>query len=209
MTPEYVLRHGIATDEDAKRAVREIDNMTSAKEFAESGYDQPAKGILFADWNYFDKRTLDILERMGYECEWSDEWSNCDGCGKAVRTSPDHCAWQPYYVVSDGGLVCLNCMDWESTLEDEYEDNANKAVFNACDPSKYGYRRVSEDGEFESGFHLGQDDKPKEILKRLHAAGVKRVVFRIPETSQFYIRFETWAKVEEVEEYDENDMIVR
>src|SRR5678816_1797897 len=102
-----------------------------AKEYAEPGYTNPEKGILFADWNdrttyrvdartFYSrysaeqfvkthevadpaiveqrddtmKRLSDLAEKAGYAVEWSDEWSTCDDCGKAVRTSPDSYGWK-------------------------------------------------------------------------------------------------------------------
>ena len=99
-----------------------------ASEYA-SGHDAPKRGILFADWNdetrrgtdeerrrheywpvvsRFRSRFADILERAGFACEWSDEWTICE-CGKAVRTQPDGWDWRPQFVVKDGRIECHEC----------------------------------------------------------------------------------------------------
>lgn len=225
MTPEYVLRKSLCRrahcfsahvpgkgyigkgdtpeskpDYDRQReqsAKSEIDNLGYAPGFAEKGYDEPRKGVLFANWNVFPSKIDDILERMGYSCEWSDEWTTCEDCGKAVRTSPDCYHWQPYYVlIGECSTVCLNCVNWTEYLE-SIEDKPDMACMAECDPREHGYTLISEPEEFESGFHPGQDDKPGVIAKRLWERGHKRLVFRIAETSQFYIRFEVWKWEEE------------
>lgn len=211
MTPEYIIRKSAcrpphcdsSTPERlADRQESELENMNWSREYAERGYTQPSKGILFANWNVFSKDLDGLLERYGYSVEWSDEWSTCADCGKAVRTSEDSYQWQPYYVMmQDCELICLDCVNWADYLE-SIEDKASKAVFSACNPAEYGYELVSQPHEYENGFHVGQNDKPADILKRLHAQGKRGIVFRIPETSQFYITFETWQRIVEVEEED-------
>lgn len=180
----------------ARTRKQELDCIGFANGYAEPGYQDTDKGVLFANWNCFSKRVVDVLESAGYAIEWQDEWSTCGQCYKAVRTSADCYQWQPYYVECDGEIDCLDCVDWQSVLEG-YEDNPRKAVFNACNPADYGYRLISGEDEYESGFHAGQDDNPKEILARLNAQGKHGIVFRIGETSQFYIRFEVWQKVQD------------
>lgn len=172
----------------------EVDNINWAPSYAEPGYTDSPKGVLWANWNVFPRDFDRILERAGYTVEWSDEWSTCDGCNRAVRTSPDSYQYQPFYVLmNDCEIVCLDCVDWPDYLE-SIEDNPDMAVIAECYPGKYGYHRVSDSEAYENGFHPGQDDNPATILKALHAAGREHIVFRIPETSQFYIRFETWQR---------------
>ena len=86
--------------------------MNWSAEYAESGYGAPEKGILFADWNVFPRGVDTILERAGYDLQWSDEWGTCEDCGKAVRTSPDGWDWHPYYAeaeIENGSFICLDC----------------------------------------------------------------------------------------------------
>lgn len=79
-----------------------------AADYAEPGYSAPERGILFADWNphTFDnptkaERTMPriaaLAEHYRYEIEWSDEWTTCDNCYRAIRTQPDCYSWQPSY----------------------------------------------------------------------------------------------------------------
>lgn len=180
-----------------RTATSEVENLSFASAYAEPGYTDPPKGIAFANWNSLPRGLNDILERAGYAVEWSDEWTTCEDCGKAIRTSPDSYSYQPYSVlVDDCSIVCLACIDWTDYLE-SIEDNPDRAVVRNCNPADYGYRLLSGSAEYENGFHPGQNDRPADILKALHAKGHKRIVFRIPETSQFYITFETWQKIED------------
>jgi hypothetical protein len=92
-----------------QRAESEIGNLQFAPKYAESGYTDPVKGILFADWNVFPRNIDDILAKMGYDCEWSDEWTTCGDCGAAVRTQPDCWFWTPSYIINDGEVICQEC----------------------------------------------------------------------------------------------------
>jgi hypothetical protein len=198
MTPEYILRKSLcrppfcAEGKSIESRASYIENMGWASEYAEPGYTQPEKGILFSDWNYFCREVCNILERAGYELEWEDEWSTCGECGKAVRTSPDSYCWQPsYFFVNDCEILCVDCTDKEEYLE-SIEDNPRTALNDHIDPADYGY--VKLEGNFESGWHNGQTDDPKKIYARLHAAGHKRLLFNIDKSSQFYIVFSIWEK---------------
>ncbi len=178
----------------------EIECLNWSSEYAEQGYTAGPRGILLANWNYFTRDVIDILERAGFDTQWSDEWSTCEECGKLVRTSGDSYYWQPSYVImNECCIVCLACVDWEEYLE-SIEDNPNAAVVQACDPEKYGYVLVSQPHEYETGWHPGQNDNPAKVLAKLQGTGHKRVVFRIPETSQFYIKWEVWEKQMESED---------
>lgn len=176
-----------------EQALSEIENMNYAQAYAEPGYSDPEKGILFADWNIFPRGVDSILEAYGYAIEWQDEWTTCGNCSKAVRTSADSYDWQPSYTLADGELTCNECQDWPAYLE-SIEDNANSACVAACDPSEHGYERISDKAEYENGWHEGMNDDPRKILKALQAKGYEHIVFRISETSQFYITFEVWQR---------------
>ncbi|MBU6231796.1 hypothetical protein KGP36_03940 [Patescibacteria group bacterium] len=87
----------------------EVDNLGFAPGYAEPGYAKPKRGVLFANWNVFPDKLQGILERMGYECEWSDEWALCDECEKAVRTEPSGYFWEPAFKEKEGSIVCREC----------------------------------------------------------------------------------------------------
>ena len=93
-----------------RTATSEIENIGWAPGYAEPGYDQPKRGVVMANWNHLPKELDSILDRAGYTVEWSDEWTECSDCGKALRTSPDSYGWRPSYTVtSDGEVVCRVC----------------------------------------------------------------------------------------------------
>lgn len=95
-----------------RSAQSEIDNMDIACGYAEPGYQDPAKGVIFANWNVFPSGIDRILEAYGYAIEWSDEWTACHGCNKAVRTSPDSWDWKPGWnqtAIENGEFLCLDC----------------------------------------------------------------------------------------------------
>jgi hypothetical protein len=197
MTPEYILRHDSdkphCSELPRERRMGHIENLGYAHEYAEPGYQQPRKGILFANWNEFSRRATDLLERAGFEIEWEDEWTTCGGCGKALRTSPDSYSWQPSYFEFQGEITCLECTDIPAYLE-TLENNPRRAVNDHIDPADYGY--VKLEGNFENGLHEGMNDDPREIFKRLQAAGHKHLLFNIDSVNQFYITFEVYSKVE-------------
>lgn len=207
MTPEYVLLkslcrgpHCVGKYESThgghiKFAMDEISNIQFAWDYAEKGYDKPKKFILFANWNYFPRGIDSILEGYGYAIEWSDEWTTCEDCNRAVRTSPDCYQWQPSYVELDGSIACLDCVkdsseDYLSTLE----DNPRTALNTDIDPSQFGYTQI-KDG-YESGLHPHMTDDPKKIYTDLRQKGYSRILFKIDEVSQFYTTFSVWQKEE-------------
>jgi len=176
--------------------------------YAEPGYSQPERGIVFGNWNPvcgFDKTKAEqkrdpvaklarVLEAAGCELEWEDEWCTCNDCGKAVRTSPDSYGWTSYYrIVNECELVCLDCLSPADYLA-ECEDNPAKAFPPEWSPEDHGY--VKHNGDFETGFHPGQTDSPEAILKLLHAQGKTGVVFRIKSKGQFDLTWEAFHKPE-------------
>lgn len=204
LSAEFILRHDsdvpYCSNQPRERRVRGIENLGFAAKYATGeGMDDPKRGILFGNWNEFSRRAVDLLERAGYAIEWEDEWTTCADCGAALRTSPDSYGWQPQYIETDDGYVCFDCADFEEYLE-SIEDNPRKCCFRDVNPEEYGYTRISEPGEFESGWHPGQNDDPAEILERLHATGHQRIVFRVSGTGQFDISFETWERVTDTDD---------
>lgn len=202
--------------EITEQRTKQRRNFSFAPDYAEPGYNTPEKGIIFGNWNPvcgFDKpkeyqkrdpisKLARVLEYAGCELVWEDEWTTCGDCGKAVRTQPDCYSWTPYYkIVNECELVCLDCLDPENYLE-SIEDDATKACPPEWNPEQYGY--VKHNGDFETGFHPGQNDNPGTILKAMHAAGMRRVVFRIRGKGQFDITWQAYFKPEDIGQTVEN-----
>lgn len=172
-----------------------------AEGYADPLADEPEAGVAFGNWNdsrRYDPETREstvtdrtpsrvarLLERLGVECEWEDEWTTCAECYRAIRTSPDCYSWTPAYLLANEcEPVCEACV--ESDPEPyllELEGNARSAWTLDIDPEAHGYVRA-EDG-FETGFHPGQNDDPADVAERLADAGVSRYVFRLDSTGQF------------------------
>lgn len=149
-------------------------------------------------------RLFDALERVGAECEWSDEWSQCSDCYRAVRTTENSYSWRPSYAWFDGGISCHECLIGcgEDALagfgvgEYSYVNDPSKCVA-WCEPShveSFGYVKWNEQ-TYESGWHPGQDDKPEAIFAEIKAAHPDAsVVFLLDDSSQFYIRFSAYVR---------------
>jgi len=173
--------------------------------YAEPGYDAGDSGLVATgNWNKIDsydwqtkqtthvsdlpRRIADLFEKMGIECEWSDEWISCSDCGKLVRHKADSYHWTPSYFYSEQGCgyTCIDCLqeDPENYLE-ELEDNENIAnTMDEIDHSNYGYIRINED-LYASGWYPGQHDDPADIAKELRGKGISRFLFNIDSVEQF------------------------
>lgn len=181
--------------------------------YSEPGYTDKGKGVLFANWNsqcaYVQgegytgvedetmPRLARIFEHAGFEIEWSDEWSTCGDCGKAIRTSSDGYGWtQSYWLANDCEIICKDCVDPDEYFESlEGEDSHANTLF---DPSEHGYVKVN--GDFENGFHPGQNDNPREIGKRLKGIGVTAYVWNINGVGQFDVEFACYVREDESEQ---------
>ena len=174
-----------------------IDNY--AFEYKELGYSTDKDIILFADWNDWADEEMEIVESFS-EVEWSDEWTTCQECGGAVRTSPDSYGWSPSFVIlNECELICLDCLmdnGIEEYLE-SIEDNPNIAVNNSLmdriELSDYRYTLLNKYSDNRNGLHKTMNDNPEDIYN--HAKeNHKGILFAISETSQFYISFDVYAK---------------
>ena len=143
------------------------------------------------DWEMFWRNAT------GGQLEWSDEWTSCCYCGKAVRTQPDSYSWTPSFILGDCEILCSDCLDPDDHLAG-LEGNYNKALtINSIDPANHGY--VLLEAGFESGFHPGQNANPRTIGKNLIALGITRFLFKIDDTGQFDTTFSVWIHQDELE----------
>lgn len=178
------------------------------------------KGILVADWNNFPRMAAsdshrseegktardfnwgkgykfqDILERMGYNLEWSDQTCRCDHCGGCIMSdiSYYHGDTAHYAILGDCDSVCEDCIrkDFVEEYLEGLDNNPRTAVHIAgINPALYGYTEI-ECG-FENGFHPGQTDDPQKIYKELRARGYDRILFEIFDRGQFDVHFCVWA----------------
>jgi hypothetical protein len=188
-------------------AASRIEEISTATAYAEPGYS--GEFIAFGNWNNISRyktgpqkgddlpeKVGKLLERAGFECEWSDEWDVCD-CGKAVRTSPDSHFWKRYFVVMDDGTRCGDCIkeDPAEYLESIEGNTHDCLTIEGIDPEKYGYSLFN--GTFETGFHPGQNDDPVKIAAEMKKAGHKRFLFALDHAEQFCLMWKAYYMPEE------------
>lgn len=199
---QKIIQAGVnSATNDMARA--QLESIQLYDGYAEPGYDSENGCVATGNWNSvtryngdtnnFDtlddspERVAKLLEKIGVDLEWEDEWTQCDSCYKLFRTRADSYSWQMSGVITDSGCYCQDCLDPEDHLASlEGEDHKCNTLDN-IDPAEHGYVLVK--GEYENGFHQGQDADPKLIGKVLRQAGITRYLFQLTEASQFYITF--------------------
>jgi hypothetical protein len=180
-----------------RRAQSELECFDYASEYGEPGYDNPRRGIVFANWNPFPRGLDDVLERAGYSVEWSDEWIVSE-TGKAYRSSPDSYGWKPYYVLTDDGDVIggdeIESGDQLEWYVNEYLlNNPRRANVFKIDLAALGFKRFN--GEFETGFHPGQNDDPKQVCAHIRRDLPDHdIVFSLDSVGQFDQKWTAWTR---------------
>ena len=190
-----------------------LDWYERSEDYSEPGYskDEGKELIFFANWNGIDEDIMEQIEE-NFMVEWSDEWYQCCDCGKAIRTQPDCYHWQPYYhMFNECEPVCFDCISdnaglQESLLEDFIikgneididKDSANFRLLqiNDFELEDHGFK-VLNDEHYENGFHPGQNDDPKIILKNLDVSFLEsnQFLFKQSEQNQFYMKFDLYSK---------------
>jgi len=179
--------------------------------YAEPEYDDPESGIIATgNWNDKDRyvngkrrvvdntpsRVGDLLQKLGVEIEWDDEWTTCDECGKLVRTTGNSYCWQKSYVDFGCGDICDVCLLHDDLLLEEYlqsieGEHGKCCTLQSVDLEDAGYRLI-EDG-FEHGLHYGQDASPEKIADILRDRGVDRFLFSLDSVGQFDANFSVWV----------------
>lgn len=183
--------------------------------YAESGYSDPPSGVIATgNWNSVTKwneaehsldtvdetlpRVAKILEQIGVELEWCDEWITCEECYKLVRTNPDSYGWTRSYWQDDYMILCCDCVKADpSAYLESLEGNPRSADTIGIDLEENGYICLQSD--FENGFHAGQDADPKVIAKSLKEIGIKRFIFTIDSVGQFDMEFSVWIAKDELD----------
>jgi hypothetical protein len=202
----------------SRNTVSKLQAITFAAGCIEPGYDDNPTAL--GNWNNESTyengkwtitddtigRVARILERMGYELHWSDEWVICEECGKCFRCQADSYGWQLYGVIDDGGCACAECIDPADHLE-SLENKPRKALtIDSIDPSEFGYIRIN-DSDYENGLYGGQCDDPKKIADSLRAQGIHRFIFRIESVGQFDLNFSAWIHESESAKLDSADIV--
>ena len=195
--------------------------------YAEPGYSDPDSGVICTgNWNTITEwdrekneskvvdetpaRLAKVLEKLGVELEWSDEWVACEHCSKLVRCQPDSYSWTRQYWDSDDGPVCVECVqeDPEDYLQ-SLEGEDNRAVtIDGIDLTEHGYKLLEEG--FQNGLYGGQSADPKKISEALREQGVERFIFQIDSVGQFDLDFSVYIHEDDMdklnkEEFDESE----
>jgi hypothetical protein len=219
MTPEYILRKSLcrtpfcaspyelrnmplkdwpadAVQSYRRSAEQAIEWMNFCSEYGEPSHTNPQKMILFADWNNFPRGVCDLLEKQGYAIEWEDEWIIDYETSKAYRTSPDCYSWQPYYWLDDnseviGGDLIKTEDRWRDQYVEHLTNNPRTANLFKIDFEALGFQQ--HNGEFETGWHPGQNGNPQKVFAMLEDK--YDVVFDMHGgSSQFYTSWKVWIK---------------
>lgn len=169
----------------------------------EPGYDD--RPVLAANWNPPEmERIANLIENKldDYALEWSDEWTDCQECGKAVRTSPDSYGWTPHYMwFNDCEILCLDCAkEYPDDIIAEYVNDYNRAIM----PELYdvieaaGFICYSPDeycAKFETGFHPGQNDNPKDVAEDImENLPDHEFIFKIDSVGQFDVQWSVFIR---------------
>ena len=174
----------------------------TAEEYSEPGYSKDhAEGmILFANWNDIPEHIMTYIEK-NHTIEWSDEWMSCQECGGAVRSQADCWEWtSSYYIFNECEVVCHECIEGDKDLQTSYLseliDQPNRCNL-LIDLKDFGFEEI-ECG-YESGWHPGQNDDPKHILKAAQKQMPdKEFVFGDMTTSQFSVEFCLYARTKRI-----------
>ena len=179
--------------------------------YAEPGYGGDDALVAFANWNGRNcdrgdvmPRLAKVLEKLGFECQWSDEWTECAECYRAIRTSPDCYSWKRSYVETDDGCVCEECtLKYAADYLESAEGRPDFAVTLGVDPGEHDYFCPKDLSEIDTGYHPGQDGDPRKVAKLLRARGIERFLFKLDSVGQFDGRWSVWIHDEERQVYEE------
>ena len=175
-----------------KREKYALEEIQLVSGYSESGYN--GKVVALANWNNTGiLGSIDVsalLEKVGVNIEWYDEWVVCGYCNKAVRIQPDSYSWKRSFTIDEDGITCLECVDPVEHLESLEGNPLSCNTFSRINPFDYGYVLVKSG--FENGFHPGQTDNPKEIAKKFETLGITRYLFNLDQVGQFDIQFSIW-----------------
>jgi hypothetical protein len=191
---QRILQAGInaAPSSEGKSRIEYIQTYTG---YAEPGYNDPTSGIIaVGNWNSIGLRYKnypakvqpvygtdttpgrvgELLKMLGVELEWEDEWTDCQECGKLVRTQPDCHDWTPSYIADDGSLVCHQCIRQDpSDYLESLADNGGLITVDCLDPKEHGYKALP-------GIKLEsrEEQQRQRIRKNLIDMGIHKVCFQ-------------------------------
>ena len=143
-------------------------------------------------------RMYDVMQELDLDYGYSDEWTLCSECGEIIRISPDSYSWLPDFIVTDGEILCHDCITPNRLLCDDSEDsfinNPRKALspqlITMADIEAEGFILIDEN--FESGWY-GRTDSPQDIYDALKDS-YEEVLFYITGSGQFHTDFQVFVR---------------
>jgi hypothetical protein len=160
-------------------------------------------------------RLGELLENLPkVDLAWCDTTSHCDGCMKAISSSPTHWSWTPAYAVLDGSIMCQGCLQEDpAELFEFILGNADTSLSPSLNinPSEHGYTQLPIN--FESGMYPYQNDDPGTVGTNLQQLGIERYFFAVEGTGQFDVDWVVWLENDELLEWleeaiEENELDV-
>lgn len=172
-------------------------------------YDNNEEGTctLVCDWWDFPySEYIEWLqEQVDVECHFEDEIDYCRECYKAVETQPSSYGWTPNFLYDDFyECVCRECIESDKDLQMEFIDLLSdhhsherpRAILDWFRPiaEKERFKCLEDDDmackRFESGWHPGQDDDPREVIKWMEEnLPDHEFLFCVDSVGQFDIQF--------------------
>jgi hypothetical protein len=187
----------------------ELDSIVWAEGYAEPGYSlaEGKVGVVLANWNEETKydpvtgpKVVDstmkwaavMLEKRGYSTEWSDEWEQCDECGKIFRTTASYYGWKLSGWIDEGGSAfCRDCLDIDEYLEFFVGKTWKAVSLDDIDLTAHGFVEVKRG--MQRGLHEGQAANPDKIGRVCRQVGIDRFLFRLDDSGQFDVEFSLWV----------------
>lgn len=158
------------------------------------------KVVFVADWNIKELEWVESIissyESFYQVCTaFDDEIIICQNCGKACYAIPGYYGDPLSFIwACEDCLLCRDCFIEEDNL-DYFVDNASIALPEWAKPMLTDNNFSLLQCDYESGFHNGQDDDPKEILiKAQNAFPKKEFIFIIDGSGQFDINFSIYMR---------------
>jgi hypothetical protein len=138
------------------------------KVIAPEGHYMAGKPMLHPHEDHHPRLWQQLVDQ-GVSFEWYDEWTIDYDNGKAYRTSGDSYSWMQSFRWTDDGEMLTADDDIEEWIDYAKNDSQKVLPSNIITDTmlrEAGF--VKHNGQFESGWHPGQDDDPKRITDEMH-----------------------------------------
>ena len=164
--------------------------------------------ILVTDWNKKKFKSLDNWLSGQYHkgvqvlTGFDDQYTHCSGCNGLICTTPMYYGDTGRYQYIECDILCKNCIleDPEEIIENCLNDS-NKAIPDYLTDyiKDQGFVCFSNDDNYcpiyETGFHIGQNDNPKDIEKKIKELKHNYdYLFMINSVGQFDVQWSVFIK---------------